>query len=75
MSVKWQWKGDKGYVDYDADMVRKLEKAVVDDKDEVKVDSDRFVDVHNKLQRRYDDRSKVQNLFFFFAAQKEFLII
>ncbi|EGG18645.1 poly(ADP-ribose) polymerase [Cavenderia fasciculata] len=61
----WYWAGDSAggghqdmWVKYDSAFAKKLEKAYVKNKPKVKVDSDRFCDMQNMLQRRYDDENK-----------------
>eukprot|EP01088_Endostelium_zonatum_P002975 TRINITY_DN1391_c0_g1_i2.p1 TRINITY_DN1391_c0_g1~~TRINITY_DN1391_c0_g1_i2.p1 ORF type:complete len:554 (-),score=251.12 TRINITY_DN1391_c0_g1_i2:136-1797(-) len=51
----WSWKADHGWVDYSADLNTQLSNAVLTGTTNVRVDSERFVDVENMLQRRYDD--------------------
>ncbi|KAL6051214.1 WWE domain containing protein, partial [Balamuthia mandrillaris] len=54
----WWWKSDDDWVEYDAKLSARLEKGYQSGESEVKVDDERFVDLENFLQRRYDDRMK-----------------
>eukprot|EP01112_Ceratiomyxa_fruticulosa_P017992 TRINITY_DN5697_c0_g1_i1.p1 TRINITY_DN5697_c0_g1~~TRINITY_DN5697_c0_g1_i1.p1 ORF type:complete len:421 (-),score=99.92 TRINITY_DN5697_c0_g1_i1:143-1405(-) len=66
-TVKWFWAGDskKGtqdtWIEYDADIAEKLEKAWNRKQKTVKIDKERYIDMEDRttmLQRRYDDDSK-----------------
>jgi hypothetical protein len=49
--AKWMWHGDDGWHAYDEKLSDKIEKAFQDEKDEYKVDDERFVDLKKFLQR------------------------
>lgn len=61
---QWSWSGDskKGHQDvwikYGAAMNNKLEAGYKRKQKIVKIDNERFVDLQNMLQRRYDDTEK-----------------
>eukprot|EP00004_Rigifila_ramosa_P027436 TRINITY_DN8954_c0_g1_i1.p1 TRINITY_DN8954_c0_g1~~TRINITY_DN8954_c0_g1_i1.p1 ORF type:complete len:445 (-),score=109.13 TRINITY_DN8954_c0_g1_i1:267-1406(-) len=67
--VRWFWANDsvakdgtRGHQDvfepYKKEMCLKLEEAYSKNEKEMKVDSERFIDLQNMLQRRYDDPMK-----------------
>jgi hypothetical protein len=56
----WLWQSDQGWQKYSPALTKKLERAFQDGEDEVKVDAERFVDIPNLFQRRYDDRNKIR---------------
>jgi len=56
--TKWFWWDDKTWIEYDKKLTKKLEKAWSKSENEVKIDNERFVDIQNMCQRRYDDPEK-----------------
>ena len=55
----WYWKNDQGnWIIYDNNITSKLEQAwsTNDRKAKIQVDPDRYVDLQNMWQCRYDDR-------------------
>jgi len=58
MGGKWLWQSDTGWIEYDINMCRLLEEAYKKKEKQFKVDEQRFIDLENMLQRRYDDVSK-----------------
>ncbi|GAM20617.1 hypothetical protein SAMD00019534_037920 [Acytostelium subglobosum LB1] len=70
----WSWAGDSGggpanggghqdvWIKYDLDFSKKLEDSFKKGDEEYKVDSQRFIDLKNMLQRRYDDNNKRRNV-------------
>eukprot|EP01132_Coremiostelium_polycephalum_P011351 gene11351-13898_t len=70
----WSWAGDSGggpakggghqdiWVKYDKSLNRKLEKSFQRNKSKLKIDNERFADLQNMLQRRYDDVNKRRNI-------------
>merc|ERR1712000_328346 len=61
----WQWAGDSPggghqdiWVPYSDSLCKKIEDAWNKGEKEVKVDKERFVDLQNMLQRRFDDKMK-----------------
>jgi len=56
--VRWYWWDDNTWVEYSQELIDKLERAWNKDYSEVKIDDDRFVDIQNMCQRRYDDPQK-----------------
>eukprot|EP01116_Phalansterium_solitarium_P005995 TRINITY_DN18306_c0_g1_i1.p1 TRINITY_DN18306_c0_g1~~TRINITY_DN18306_c0_g1_i1.p1 ORF type:complete len:810 (+),score=221.49 TRINITY_DN18306_c0_g1_i1:227-2656(+) len=58
---KWFWQSDNGWVQYNDKSSQNLEKAFWDlAVNDVKMDDERFVDLKNFFQRRYDDPSKIR---------------
>jgi len=65
---KWSWCTDSGkWVPYSKEINDKLEEAFYAGEEECEVDDERFVDLVQMLQRRYDDRSRCR------AVQREIL--
>eukprot|EP00026_Physarum_polycephalum_P003269 Phypoly_transcript_03279.p1 GENE.Phypoly_transcript_03279~~Phypoly_transcript_03279.p1 ORF type:complete len:809 (+),score=189.02 Phypoly_transcript_03279:38-2464(+) len=60
--VRWFWKSDADWIEYDSDMAGKLEKEWQGSKQNVRVDNERFIDVKYMLQRRYDAPMKVRQV-------------
>jgi len=59
----WSWCTDGGkWVLYDDATADKIERAYQAKKPDVKVDDERFVDITNMLQRRYDDTNRCRNV-------------
>jgi hypothetical protein len=56
---KWQWRSDTDWVEFDATRAAALEAAFAAGTPlQVPVDKERYVDIPNMLQRRYDDPMK-----------------
>lgn len=51
--VKWYWHSDNGWVAYPTKQNHDLENGFQTKKSKVKIDSERYVDMENLLQRRY----------------------
>ncbi|EFA76853.1 polyADP-ribose polymerase [Heterostelium album PN500] len=70
----WYWAGDSNggpanggghqdvWVKYDLKFAKKLEESYQKGDIKLKVDKDRFIDIQNMLQRRYDDESKRRSI-------------
>ena len=62
--VKWFWASDSAngmqdtWLEYDADASERYEAALQAGLTEVKVDDERFIDLKDMVQRRYDDKTK-----------------
>lgn len=63
--IHWFWAGDSKagksqdiWVEYDPKMAKKIERSYQKGESEVKIDSERFLDLDKMLQRRYDDTKK-----------------
>ena len=62
--VKWFWASDSAngmqdtWLEYDADASERYEAALQAGLTEVKVDDERFIDLKDMVQRRYDDKMK-----------------
>jgi hypothetical protein len=58
---KWSWRTDQGtWVAYADDMNEKLDDAMHAGINDVKVDSQRFIDLGAMCQRRYDDPGRLR---------------
>lgn len=55
---QWMWYSDSGWVPFSDALNDEIEKGYKAKKDRVKVDDQRFVDLKQLLQRRYDDENK-----------------
>jgi len=58
MAAKWYWKDDSDWKEYDKKMTKKIEKSYRAKEKECKVDDQRFIDIGDMVQRRYDDKMK-----------------
>ncbi|PRP83966.1 hypothetical protein PROFUN_08650 [Planoprotostelium fungivorum] len=58
-NARWWWQADQGWVRYSQALEEELEKAW-STKSDVKIDDQRFVDLKNMYQRRYDDHNKIR---------------
>lgn len=57
-SAKWFWQSDSGWKEYLPQLTSKIEKAFMLKANQVKVDTERYVDLQTFHQCRYDDPSK-----------------
>lgn len=56
---RWYWQqDDSSWVEYDRQKASEIEDAFAAGKRRVRIDSERFIDLPNLLQRRFDDESK-----------------
>ena len=51
-AAKWAWRGDAGWVDYDAKMNLHLENEYLEGVKRISVDGERFVDVSLTVRKR-----------------------
>lgn len=55
---KWFWSSDSGLVEYQDSVNVLIESAFQKGEKEIAIDSERYIDFPNFLQRRYDDKTK-----------------
>jgi len=56
--IRWSWMADSGWVEYDKAMCEKIETAHKAGNKKMDVDTERYIDLENMLQRRKDDPTK-----------------
>jgi hypothetical protein len=59
-TATWSWQSDKGWEKYSATISAALEAAKQKGETEVRVDSQRFVDLKQMVQKRYDNKNKMR---------------
>lgn len=59
---KWYWEDEGTMCPYEDSMSENIEIAYQNNAKEIRVDSERFIDLKNNVQRRYDNRSRTRKV-------------
>ncbi len=66
--VRWLWRGDDGWHEYDQKLADQIEAAFQKDEKKYKVDDERFVDLEDFLQRYGTSRNLPRPSFYYIVA-------